>query len=157
MVMKLTLVFLLTRFAEAVRIDYRTFMKGAIPVDSQGNPRRLEQEAEEEEQEFEMSGDYSLQFNRCLSIQTQPANANFLYDENIYPYAENGRVVSQRSYVLVNVCKTKYCDYYIGDENLFMVDLDTYMAATTVYYQERTENYCQACIYSRNYCRYVLV
>ena len=131
-------------------------MKGAIPVDRQGRPRRLEdqqQEGEEGEEEgFQLTGDYSLQFDRCLSIHTQPADASFLYDENILPYSMDGRVASQKSYVLVNVCKTKYCDYYVGDENLFMIDLETYMAATTVYYQERTENYCTACLYSRNYC-----
>jgi len=152
--MKISLWLLLVGAVQAaVRVDRKTFLKNAVPVDRNGEPRRLEGgDEDDEDEEFYVTGDYTMQFSKCVSVQTEPADNSFLYDENLSKLTSSGRIVSQKSFVLVNVCKTKYCDYYVGDENLYMVDLQTYMAATTVYYQERTESYCQACINSRNYC-----
>lgn len=125
-------------------------LRHAIPVDASGNRRQLDQEQEDED--FELSGAYTIQFHKCASVSAQPADDSLLFGDDFIQYTSEGRIAAQKSYILFNICRTKYCDYYAGDENLFMVDVTTYMNAITVYYQERTEGYCEACLESQNYC-----
>lgn len=125
----------------------RMIMEHAVRVNRQGE--RILQE-----NHFELSSLYSFQFDTCVSLRTQPnENAEFIFDTDLEQYASKGAIVPQKSYILFNVCLTKYCDYYKADDNLFMIDVNTYMAAIGDYFVARHEEYCSACVDSTDYCK----
>ena len=126
------------------RLDKRKLMEKAIRVNSKGE-RHLNQD-------FELTAGYSIQFNHCVSLKTEPANDDIMFAEDLIEYTAKGKIVSQKSYILFNVCETKFCDYYSDDDNLFMVDVETYMASVTDIYEERQQSYCTACQTSRSFC-----
>jgi len=126
------------------RLDKRKIMENAVRVNSKGE-RHLNQN-------FELSSGYSIQFNQCVSLKTEPYNDEVMFAEDLIEYTSTGKIVAQQSYILFNVCETKFCDYYSDDDNLFMIDIDTYMASITDVYLDRQENYCYACQQSRGFC-----
>lgn len=128
------------------RLNKRMIMEKAIRVNSKGE-RLLAQ------RDFELSGGYSLQFSQCVSLKTEPYLDQILFDESLIAYTSKGQVMSQMSYILFNVCETEFCEYYVNDDNLYMVDINTYMEAISTYYQDMREEYCGACVDSANYCR----
>ena len=133
-------------FSDATKlINKRALMRGAIPVDSKGN-RRLEN------QQFQISAEYSIKFNHCLSLRISSDNyEDVLFDENVIDYTKEGKVLAQTSYVLFNVCETEDC-YYDDDESLYMVDLATYMGSLLDGSQQKSEQFCQACQESYETC-----
>jgi hypothetical protein len=136
-------------------------LQHAIPVDRNGHVRPQRQRSlnqnNEDQQQFEISGAYTVQFFKCASVSSQPYDDDMLFDSNLLPYTTKGQIAAQKSFVLFNLCETQYCDFYTaGDENLYMVDVATYMTLTTVNYEARKESYCTACASSENYCAYVV-
>ena len=122
-------------------LNKKALLRNAVPVDKQGN-RRLEQE------EFEITGEYSIKFNHCLSLKIAADDyEDVLFDQNVIEYTKAGKVLAQTSYVLFNVCLNKNC-YYDDDETLYMVDLPTYMGAIVEGKQQVAEGFCQACVES---------
>lgn len=101
---------------------------------------------------FQISADHSIQFNSCISLTTEPSDNDIFYSENNVGYAQSGNIVSEKSFVLFNVCETDYCDYK-GDENLYVIDLQTYLGITIPYLPTRKEMYCYACEASQEYCQ----
>lgn len=99
----------------------------------------------------QISADHSIQFNSCISLTTEPADDDIFYSDNNVAYAQSGNIVSEKSYVLFNVCETDYCDYK-GDDNLYMIDLQTYLGITIPYLPTRKQMYCYACEDSQEYC-----
>lgn len=146
-----------------LRLDKRKIMENAVRVNNKGE-RLLEEEQQQQEQQqqeqqqekedFELSAGYSIQFRQCVSLRTEPYSENTLFAQSLLAYTSKGQIVSQKSYILFNVCKTKKCAYE-GDDNIFMVDIDTYIASISEFYLDMKENYCEACRSSANYCRYV--
>jgi hypothetical protein len=127
----------------------RTIMERAIRVNRQG-----ERILQEENNSFELTSAYSFQFDICVSLRTEPSDAGeIIFDADLEQYSSKGEIVPQKSYILFNVCKTKYCDYYKADDNLFMIDIRTYMSTIADYYVSRHEAYCDACVDSYNYCK----
>ena len=126
-------------------VNKRKIFENAVKADGSG--RKLQNE------DFELSGSYSIQFNECVSLTAQPENEDLMFDENLMQFTSDKQIIAQKSFVLFNVCLTQYCDYYAGNENLYMVDVNTYMEAVAEYYSERSEDYCQACQDSQNYCK----
>ena len=133
-------------FAEAKKlVNKKALLRAAVPVDKNGN-RRLNQE------EFEITGEYSIKFNHCLSLKVSADQyEDVLFDENVIENTKAGKVLAQTSYVLFNVCQSQNC-YYDDDESLYMVDLPTYMGAIIEGSQMKEENYCQACQESYETC-----
>ena len=128
----------------------RRIMEHAVRVNRNGE--RILQE--DNNNKFELTAMYSFNFDKCVSVRTEPSDAGeIIFDANLEQYASKGEIVPQKSFILFNVCKTKYCDYYKADDNLFMIDIGTYMAAIADYYVARTEAYCDACVDSYNYCK----
>lgn len=146
--MKFTLTALLAAvgFTQAKKlVNKKALLRNAIPVDKNGN-RRLEQN------EFQITGEYSIKFNHCLSLKIAADNyEDVMFDENLVQYTAEGKIVAQTSYVLFSVCQTENC-YYEDDESLYMVDLPTYMGSLIEGYQQKEENYCQACQESYETC-----
>ena len=127
------------------RLNQRMLMENAVRVN-----RKLERHLN---QNFDLSAGYSIQFNQCVALKTEPYDDEIMFADSLIGYTSAGKIVSQRSYVLFNVCETQNCDYYASDDNLFMVDINTYMAALSVFYGYIQENYCAACQNSYNYCQ----
>jgi hypothetical protein len=148
--------------ASPVHQKVQSLLQHAIPVDRNGHVRPQRQQRSlnqnnNDQEQFEISGAYTVQFYKCASVSSQPYDDDMLFDSNLLPYTTKGQIAAQKSFVLFNVCETQYCDFYTaGDENLYMVDVATYMTATTVNYQARKESYCTACASSENYCAYVV-
>lgn len=102
-----------------------------------------------------LSGSYSIQFDTCVALSTEPdSNEQFILSDSVLlDNAKKKQVVPQVSYVLFTACQTKYCDYYQKGDNLYMIDLATYMYALADFYTDRQDNYCAACLDSYNYCQ----
>ena len=132
-----------TKLAGKKVFDGRKLLKNAIPVDKDGNRRRLN------DNEFEITGEYSIQFNHCISLKAEAEDEDLMFGEDTIAYTANGQILAEKSYVLFNVCQTEYC-YYESEEMMYMVDLETYMGSLLEIKQQAKENYCEACDY--DYC-----
>lgn len=139
--MKFALAALLSLSA-VTAFDKQSLLRKAVKV---GSGRRLEQGAQ-------VTSAHSIKFNQCLSLSVEPQDMDTLTSEDNIGYAMDGLIASQKSYVLFNVCETEYCSYAADDDNLYMVDLATYMQAVMEYLPTRKANYCDACQESYDTC-----
>jgi hypothetical protein len=125
-------------------VNKSTLMAGAKPA-NEFTKRKLE------EGNFEINGDYSIQFNHCLSLNIQ--NADMFADANMVEMAANGDLISEKDYIIFNVCETEYCSYYADDEKMtFIADVGTYFQAISQYLPTKVQEYCQACEQNYDYC-----
>jgi len=93
-----------------------------------------------EEEEFEIDGTYSLQFSECVDIKTMDED---LFDEDIVSYVQAGKIVAAKSYVLFHVChNTCYLD---AEDDLYLVDLPTYLTNVAQYHANKRNDYCEQC------------
>ena len=123
-------------------------MRKAIKVDRK-TLRRLEQNNED----FEITADKSIQFSQCVSLKTQAPDEDIMFGD-LYDYTKAGQVVAEKSYVLFNICDTQYCSYQEDDEDaVYMVDLATYMGALVNVIPDQRQNYCEACEEAQDYCQ----
>lgn len=86
-----------------------------------------------------IDGSYSLKFSQCVDIKT--------YDEGNEDYADSiasGVVVPTKSYVIFHVCTDATCGYE-GDDDLYIVDLATYLSTVATYHAEKRGKFCEAC------------
>lgn len=159
----------------------QTLMKNAVPVDMvEGKPilpnqqhqqsskqekgqARRKVEEDQEEERFEITGDYTIQFNSCISLKTGPSyengngddggNGDILFNSDLIGYTQGGKIVNEKSFVLFNVCKTEYCSYYNQDTaSTYMIDINAYMQALTQYYLDEQQKFCASCYYNYEYC-----
>ena len=108
-------------------VNKSVLLKGARPY----NMNAIRHLEEEEENAFEITGEYSIQFNNCISMTVQ--NADIAADANLIEMVENGDLVSDKDYILFNVCKTEYCSYYGEDDKMtFIADVGTYFQALSL-------------------------
>jgi len=125
-------------------VNKQTLMKGAKPY-GKNTIRKLEN------QEFAITGDYSIQFDSCISLTVQ--NEDFAEDGNLALMASNGELISEKDYIMFKVCQTEYCSYYEDDDKLtFITDVGTYFNALSQYLPSKIEDYCGACEEQYNYC-----
>jgi len=135
----------LNRRMNAGMVNKPVLMRGAKPYN--GAAKR----ALEEDEAFEITGKYSIQFNSCTSMTVQ--NEEIFEDANLLAMAANGDLVSDKDYILFNVCETEYCKYYGEDEKMtFIAEVGTYFAAISQYLPTKVEEYCEACEDSYDYC-----
>jgi hypothetical protein len=133
--LSLALFALVAGFAEAKKVlDKQKLLRAAIPVDRNGQ-RRLA--------DYEITYEYSIQFNQCLSLSTEPADETIFGDSYI-AYTKAGQIIPQTSYVLFNVCLTGSCTYG-ADDNLWMVSLGSYLESMLDYLPEVENRYCEVC------------
>jgi len=100
-----------------------------------------------------ITGSKSIQFDQCVSVTTQPYNNNIFYNEYNLQAAQNGAIQSQKSFVIFNVCETDSECAYSSQNNLYMVDLGTYVRATMPYLPTKESRYCSVCEMSEEYCQ----
>lgn len=92
-----------------------------------------------------LSEKHSIQFKQCVSLTTEVYDYDFLYS------VSSGVAKSEMSYVLFNVCETENCGYQAND-NVYLVDLRTFIRSTMSFYPTKHERYCMACEASEEYC-----
>ncbi|CAJ1937169.1 unnamed protein product [Cylindrotheca closterium] len=130
--------------AKSGKINKQTLMRGATPY-SAAAKRKLDQE-----EEWEINGYYSVEFDTCISLETGNDN---LFDDEIIAYAANGQVKSERSYITFTVCESSNCYYLSDDEKLtFITDVGTYFTALAEYLPNQVKNYCEGCEENYDYC-----
>lgn len=124
----------------------RKLLEKAVKVDRHGQ-RVLSNN------DFQVTSSYSLKFDTCVSLKTEPSTDQaIIFDDALIEYTTKGEIIPQKSYILFDVCETKYCDMYAKGDNMYMIDLSTYMYAFSEYYLQRQEAYCVACADSTDYC-----
>jgi len=125
-------------------VNKSVLMRGAKPYNNAAK-RKLEEEG------FEITGEYSIQFNSCTSMSVQ--NDEVIEDENLLAMAANGDLVSDKDFILFNVCLTDYCEYYGADEKMtFITEVGTYFQAISQYLPNKVQEYCEACEENYDYC-----
>jgi hypothetical protein len=62
-------------------------------------------------------------------------------------------LISEKDYILFNVCDTNYCSYYSEEEKMtFIAEVGTYFAAISQYLPNKVAEYCEACEENYDYC-----
>mmetsp|Transcript_14560 Transcript_14560/g.30109 ORF Transcript_14560/g.30109 Transcript_14560/m.30109 type:complete len:542 (-) Transcript_14560:148-1773(-) len=112
-------------------------LKKARPYKKANAGRKLEGQQDA----VELDGSYSVKFSQCVDVRTKSED---LFSDELIAYAQSGTVVSSKSFVLFHVCQGDNC-FYESDEDLYIVDLATYLANVATYHVEKRQNYCQAC------------
>jgi len=126
-------------------VNKSVLLKGAKPY-NEAAVRKLD-----EEDAFEITGKYSIQFNTCISMTVQ--NADLAEDGNLVEMAANGDLISEKDYILFNVCETEYCSYYGEDDKMtFIAEVGTYFEAISQYLPTKVQEYCEACEENYDYC-----
>jgi len=135
------------RRMKAGLVNKSVLMKGAKPYNAVAK-RALE---ENEDEAFEITGAYSIQFNSCTSMTVQ--SDDLMEDANLIAMAANGDLISDKDYILFNVCETAYCSYYGDDQKMtFIAEVGTYFQAISQYLPTKVAEYCEACEDNYDYC-----
>jgi len=98
--------------------------------------------------EFEITGDYSVQFSQCIHLRTE--NENMCEDDYIN-YAKEGSIQSVESFVIFNLCETENC-VYESEDNQFIVGLGDYIGALAEHPFNVKEQFCKSCEQFDDYC-----
>jgi len=126
-------------------VNKSVLMRGAKPYNNLAK-RKLD-----EDDGFEITGEYSIQFSTCTSMTVQ--SDDVIDDENLLAMAANGDLVLDKDFIIFNVCKTDYCQYYGDDEKMsFIAEVGTYFQAISQYLPTKVEEYCEACEDNYDYC-----
>jgi len=104
-----------------------------------------------EENNQQITAAHSLQFQQCTSLTMGSPNDEIMFGDDYIQYTQNGKIVAEKSYILFSVCETEDC-YYADDEEVYMVDLATYMGSVINYIPDQRQNYCNACLEAQDYC-----
>ena len=117
----------------------------ALPKGKKNGARRLE-----EAEEFEITGDYSIQFAECVDIRTYDED---LFDENmnLASYVQSGELIPAKSYVVFHVCTDETC-YLDAEDDKFIVDLGTYLTNMAQHHANVRNDYCEQCNEFEEYC-----
>lgn len=137
--------------ALALSVDEKLrLLDRAIPLGkaakATGRGRRLDQE-------IQITAYESIQFDACVSLTTQLSEEmqeQIAYYNDLLNAYQEGEIVSQKSFVLFNICQTEYC-VYDAEDNLYMIDLASYMQLTG-YRPQKTMDYCEACEQAQDWC-----
>eukprot|EP00527_Entomoneis_sp_CCMP2396_P002199 CAMPEP_0198145886 /NCGR_PEP_ID=MMETSP1443-20131203/25960_1 /TAXON_ID=186043 /ORGANISM="Entomoneis sp., Strain CCMP2396" /LENGTH=454 /DNA_ID=CAMNT_0043809647 /DNA_START=9 /DNA_END=1369 /DNA_ORIENTATION=+ len=96
-----------------------------------------------------IDGTYSLHFERCFSMATEPTDPQLLMLENsdLAPYTARGQIRSQTSVVEFRACDEGgfHCSSHV-------LDLDTYLHSVMNQPTDDLIRYCQACQESIDFC-----
>jgi len=117
-------------------------MNDSSSTSSSSRRRRLD--------DFEIDGSYNIKFSQCVDIKLR--NDDLFNDDATLAYTKAGQIISTKSYVLFHVCQKDDC-YYESDDDLYMVDLPTYVRNLASYHATAKSTYCEACdTYYADYC-----
>ncbi|KAL7526105.1 hypothetical protein ACHAXR_001319, partial [Thalassiosira sp. AJA248-18] len=101
------------------------------------------------DENYAFDGSYSLKFSQCIDMKLLDQD---LFDEDVIEYTEAGQITSTASYALFHICQNDDC-YYESEDDLYIVDLATYVKNVAGYHANVKSSYCDACdAYYYNYC-----
>jgi hypothetical protein len=86
-------------------------------------------------------GSYNLRFSQCIDVKLRDDD---LFDDRVIDYVQNGEIVSSKSVVLFHLCQRDEC-FYESEDDLYMVDLRSYVKYAAQYHAGRRSDYCGAC------------
>ena len=122
--------------ANSAKTKYMSkLMSNARPTENSQLGRRLEEDADAEEYEVNISG-YSLKFEQCQFVKA--------YDDNLAG-EDSDTILATRRFVIFRLCPTGYCDSCSYNFGEYIVDLEEYLEATVDYQKELQEEMCDAC------------
>ena len=98
---------------------------------------------------LEFDGSYNLQFSQCVDIKLLNED---LFDDDVIEYTKAGEIISTKSYVLFHVCQDDDCGSG-SEDDLYLVDLSTYVKNVASYHASAKGAYCDACdTYYYDFC-----
>lgn len=110
-----------------------------------------------DQNEFEITGEYSVIFNSCESLTVQ-ANFDQGGDDNGYTVQNmysNGQLKAQRSYILFDICPSSYCYTDNGKyHDTYITDMASFIDAFAEFIPQKQEAYCEGCNENMDYCMY---
>jgi hypothetical protein len=110
-------------------------MRGATPV------RKLQDEEEEEVWELDLST-YSIKFEKCQFVKQYAYNGQNGNNKN----NKNAQdILTVKHFVVFRLCPDNACEtcnYKYGE---YIIDMESYLAATLEYKQQQQEKYCESC------------
>mmetsp|Transcript_11090 Transcript_11090/g.27282 ORF Transcript_11090/g.27282 Transcript_11090/m.27282 type:complete len:533 (-) Transcript_11090:257-1855(-) len=117
-------------------------LQKARPYGKKGARRRLDQG-------FQVDGTYNIKFSQCVDVKLYDED---LFDEEVVEYTKSGQIISAKSFAIFHVCQEDDC-YYESEDDLYIVDLATYVQNVASYHANAKASYCTACdTYYDNYC-----
>lgn len=156
----LAVLYLATGLADATKLglDAKSIQKNLNKVDRPSllrMARKLEQEEEEQEAEaaaFELTADYTVQFNSCTSLK--------VLDIDVDADAEDDDGKNSKKGDDEDSIQSAYKDYVIfeakdsssGDSWQFAMDVSTFVQTLIPYKTARYEDFCDACQEGKEYC-----
>lgn len=99
-------------------------------------------------QDVTPSSSHNIRFSQCIDIKLRDDD---LFADEYIASVQNGEIVSTKSYVLFHLCQRDEC-FYEAEDDLFLVDLRTYLENVAVYRAEERGEYCNACGDFVDYC-----
>jgi len=118
-------------------------LKKAVPYKKNG-ARRLE-----EDNQFEITSAHAIEFSQCIDVVTKDED---MFDEDIVQYVESGAIIAAKSYVTFHVCKKDSTCYLDSQDDLFIIDLPSYVTAVAAHYANEKQDYCNSCEELDEYC-----
>ena len=99
--------------------------------------------------DFKIDGTYSIKFSQCVDLKLR---SDDLFNDDTIGYTKAGQMISTKSYVLFHVCQGDECCYE-SDDDLYFVDLPTYVMNMATYHATAKTSYCEACdTYYADFC-----
>jgi len=126
--------------------DKKALLRNAVRLAKEG--RTLEQN-----QQFQITGDYSVQFDSCISLTVDNDEIKEAdeYGNSLMTYIQQGSMVAQKSFVTFNVCPTSMCGYEANNAQ-YIIEAGQYVAITSTVDIKNHERYCEGCREAQDYC-----
>ncbi|CAB9529054.1 expressed unknown protein [Seminavis robusta] len=129
LIIAISLLFVVVGGAKAPPLsDSQKLVREALPLD-----RSLEYQGS-----FQISGEYSIQFDTCVSLKIE-ADEDIMLGQDTYEFTENGQLVKQKSYAIFNLCRNGNCKSYMASLSNYMNALIPASAGGD------NEDFCYAC------------
>jgi hypothetical protein len=91
---------------------------------------------------------HSIRFSQCIDLKLLDDD---LFDDAVIEYVQNGEIVSTKSYVTFHLCYHEEC-YYESENDLYFVDLTSFLETVGVFRANERGRYCEACVEFEGYC-----
>ena len=101
------------------------------------------------ENDYAFDGSYNIKFSQCVDLHTY--NENLFQNADIVEDTRDGNVASVKSFVLFHVCTDATCDYDAEDD-LYVIDLPTYLKSVATYHANKRYDYCTQCLTFEDTC-----
>ena len=95
-----------------------------------------------DDRHLEFDGTYSVKFSQCVDAKLVDDE---LFGEDMIKYTKAGQVVSAKSYVFFRICQDGDCGVDDDDDDLYLLDVSTYVRNVASYHASWRGDYCDAC------------